>query len=119
MGNSLISLIPDPLDSDRQYERFCHYDLVGMEIKDLLDELHSIRSQLWFLKSDRFARRVGLFEQGRRIKWLRERVLKIETELRKRRYAIQETRSQPSKRRMKILRKGISPILYLKARLCG
>lgn len=88
-------LVPNPLDSDQQYNRFYHYDLAGMEIEDLLDELHSIRPRLWLLKSDRFARMVGLFEQGRRIEWLRERIYRIETELRKRRYATREARSQP------------------------
>lgn len=88
-------LIPNPLNSDKEYSRFHHYDLAGMEIEDLLDELYSIRPQLWLLKSDRFARMVGLFEQGRRIEWLRERISRIEAELRKRRYATREARSQP------------------------
>lgn len=91
-------LVPDPLYSDREYERFYHYDITNMETEDLLCELCSTRCQLWLLKSDRFARMLGLFEQSRRIGWLRERVSRVETELRKRRYAIRETRSQPKPR---------------------
>ena len=93
-------LIPNPLDSDQQYNRFYHYDLAGMETEDLLDELHSIRPRLWFLKSDHFARIAGLFEQGRRVRWLRERISQIETELRKR-YVTWEARSQPKPKLVK------------------
>ena len=89
------ALIPDPLYSDREYERFYHYDITNMETGDLLCELCSTRCQLWLLKSDRFARMLGLFEQSRRIAWLQERILRIEAELRKRRYATREIRSQP------------------------
>ena len=88
-------LIPNPLDTDQQHNRFYHHDLASMETEDLLNELHAIQSRLWFLKSDRFARMGGLFEQGRRVEWLRERISRIETELRKRRYTAQEARSQP------------------------
>lgn len=96
--------IPNPLDSDKEYLRYYHYDLADMEIEDLLCELCATRCQLWLLKSDRFARIVGLFEQGRRIEWLRERISRIEIELKKRRYATQETRSQPKSK----LAKGVT-----------
>ena len=86
--------IPNPLDSDREYLRYYHYDLVDMEIGDLLCELCAARCQLWLLKSDRFAHILGFFEQQRRIRWLKERISRIEAELRKRRYAVQGTRSQ-------------------------
>jgi hypothetical protein len=89
------TLIPNPLNSDREYNRYYHHDLAGIETGDLLCELCSTRCQLWLLKSDRFARVLGLFEQGRRVEWLRERILRIEVELRRRRYAIWEVRSQP------------------------
>ena len=87
--------VPDPLDSDRQFERFYHYDLAGMEIEDLLDELYAIRSRLWLLKSDRFRYLLGPFEQGRRIKWFRERISRIEAQVRKWRYTTRGVRSQP------------------------
>jgi len=89
------NLIPNPLDSDQEYHRYYHRDLDDMEIEDLLCELCSTRYRLWLLKADRSARVLGPFEQGRRIKWYRERISRIETELRKRRYATRETRSQP------------------------
>lgn len=88
-------LIPDPLNSDTECSRYYHHDLAGMETEDLLNELHAIQSRLWFLKSDRFARMVGLFEQGRRLEWLRDRISRIGTELKKRRYVTQQLRSQP------------------------
>lgn len=87
--------IPNPLDSDKEYSRYYHYDLAGIETEDLLCELYSTRCQLWLLKSNCFARMLGLFEQDRRIKWLRERIFRIDAELSKRRYATRETRSQP------------------------
>ena len=88
-------LIPNPLDSDKEYQRYHHRDLADMDIGDLLDELYSRRCQLWLLKSDRFSRMVSPFEQRRRTEWLRERISRIETELRKRRYVAREARSQP------------------------
>ena len=88
-------LIPDPLNSDREYSRYYHYDLASMETEDLLCELCSTRCQVWLLKSNRFVRVLGLFEQSRRLEWLRERISRIEAELRKRRYSTREIRSQP------------------------
>jgi hypothetical protein len=94
----MIRLVPDPLNSDKEYDRYYHHDLADMAVEDLLCELCSARCQLWLLKSDRFARVLGLFEQGRRIKWLRERVFKIESELSRRRYTTREANSQPKPR---------------------
>jgi len=93
-----MNLVPNPLSSDRAYLRYYHHDLADMEVEDLLVELCAIRCQLWLLKSDRFRYLIGPFEQGQRIKWYRERIFRIEAELRKRRYATQETRSQPKPR---------------------
>lgn len=87
--------IPNPLDSDKEFDHYYHYDLAGTETGDLLCELCSARCQLWLLKSDRFARVLGPFEQNRRISWLRERISRIEAELGKRRYATWNDRSQP------------------------
>jgi len=86
------SLIPDQFDTDKEFERYCYSDIGDMLTTDLLDELHGIRCQMWGLKSERTARRIGVFEQARRIKWLRGRVLKIEAELRKRRYGTWDAR---------------------------
>jgi hypothetical protein len=88
-------LIPDPLYSDREYERFYHYDITNMETGDLLCELCSTRCQLWLLKSGRFAHMIGFFEQSRRVEWLSGRISRIEVELSKRRYVTREARSQP------------------------
>ena len=62
-------LIPDPLISDRQYNRFYHLDLSDLEDTKLLDEYHYLRAHLWLLSS---------------YDWLRERVKALETELIKR-----------------------------------
>lgn len=98
--------VPNPLLSDQQYLRFYHYDLAGMEIEDLLSEVCSLRCRLWLLKSDRFRYLIGSYEQGRRIEWLRERVSRIEAELRKQRYATWEIRSQP-KSKPKLMSQGV------------
>ena len=87
--------VPDPFLSDREFSRYYHHDLADMETEDLLSELCSLRCRLWLLKSDRFRYLIGPFEQGRRIEWSRERISRIEAELRKQRYATRETRSQP------------------------
>lgn len=86
---------PDPLNSDTEFNRYYNNDLVYMEIEDLLCELCSARFQLWLLKTDRSSRILGPFEQGRRIKWYRERISRLEAELRERRYATQGIKSQP------------------------
>jgi len=91
----ITTLVPDPLNSDRHYYRFYHYDIASMPLNDLLDELYAINSQVWFVKSDRFAYRFGTFEQRRRLQWLRERRSRIQAELSKRRYAIPQDSRHP------------------------
>ena len=92
---SSILIPPNPLNSDREYNRYYHYDLAGVEIRDLLCELYASRYRLWLLRSERSALIFGIYEKSRRIKWYRERISRIEAELRKRRYATREARSQP------------------------
>ena len=78
---SFDALVPDPLSSDRQYARFNHLDLSGLEDIELTDELHYLRSLLWGLDSSH---------------WLRERVKALEAETSKRRYNTgYEFRGQP------------------------
>lgn len=79
------SMVPDPFDTDKQFERSHHLDIPGAQASDLLEEPYGIRSQMWFLKSEHTRQRLGWFEQGRRITWLRERVAAIEGELSRRR----------------------------------
>jgi hypothetical protein len=75
-------LIPDPLSSDRQYERFHHFDIEGLEDTELTDELYALRPLLWW----------GLPAEH----WLRERVKMLEAEAMKRKINIrQEFRAQP------------------------
>lgn len=94
-----VLAIPNPLDTDAELNRFYHYDLASREEQDLRCELCSARCQLWLLKSsDRLVRVLGLFERRRRVQWLEERISRIEGELRTRRYASWETRSQPKPR---------------------
>ena len=73
------AFVPDPLQSDRQYEQFYHFDIPHQEDGELTDELHYLRPRL-----------VGL-EAGH---WLRERVQMLEKELAKRRGA---ARYEPSR----------------------
>lgn len=93
MGRFLIP--PNPLNSDKEFNVFHHYDLADMEVEDLLCELYSARFQLWLLRLDRSAHILGLYEQKRRIKWYRERISRIEAELSRRRYTVREAKSQP------------------------
>ena len=97
MANVTI-FIPNPLDSDRQFDRFHHYDLADTDTRDLLCELVAGRCQVWVLGQERYGRILGHFEQKRRIAWLQERIGRIEDELSRRRYAgreTKETRIQP------------------------
>ena len=63
------ALVPDPLVSDRQYERFHNLDIADLDDTELTDELNHLRPLLWGLDSQH---------------WLRKRVEMILTELRKR-----------------------------------
>ena len=64
-------LVPDLLQSDRQYERFYHLDLPELEDLELTDELYALRPLLWGLPADY---------------WFRQRVTMLEKELQKRRW---------------------------------
>ena len=79
MGLARDVLIPDPLQSDRQYARFCHLDLPDLENSEVQDELWALRPLLWGLTADH---------------WLRGRILALEEELRRR----GATRYEPSRR---------------------
>jgi predicted nucleotidyltransferase len=63
-------LVPDPLQSDRQYARSYHLDLPELGDTELKNELYALRPLLWGLPSEH---------------WLRERVKAIESEISKRR----------------------------------
>jgi hypothetical protein len=62
--------IPNPLNSDRQFARFCHHDVAYLTDYELKDEINALRPHLWGLPNDN---------------WLRERVAQLEDELVKRR----------------------------------
>lgn len=62
-------LIPNPLDTDRQYERYHHLDTEGLEDTNLRDELNALCPLLRGLPADH---------------WLRERVTALEAEISKR-----------------------------------
>ena len=78
------ALVPDPLMSDKQYDRFYHLDLPYLEDGKLLDELWALQPHLW-----------GLDAQH----WLRERVEMLEKELSKRqrdtRYKFSKPKPEP------------------------
>ncbi len=78
------ALVPDPLESDRQNERFYHFDIPSLEDDELLDELWALRPHLWGLNSEH---------------WLRERVIMLEKELSKRQ---RDTRYKFSKPKSKL-----------------
>jgi hypothetical protein len=65
-----LVIVPDPLQSDNQYDRYYHFDLPEAELTDLQDELYCLRPLLWGLPKD---------------DWLRERVKMLERELSTRR----------------------------------
>ncbi len=70
---SCSTLVPDPLCSDRQYERFYHLDIVDLGESELREELWALQSMVWWLSP------------GQEKDWLRERVRMLERELAKRR----------------------------------
>lgn len=71
MPMNLTDLVPDPFVSDRQYARFYHLDISGLETWELWDELNHSRPLLWGLPAD---------------DWLRERVQMLQKEVSKRRW---------------------------------
>jgi len=64
-------LIPDPLDSDRQFERFHHFDIPNLDDTEIINELHALYPLLWW----------GLPNDC----WLHERVKALNMESYKRR----------------------------------
>jgi len=78
-------LVPDPLNSDRQYYQFYHLDLPDLDDTELTDELYTLRPLL---------RRLPLEH------WLRERVKMLEKELSKRqrntRYKFSKPKPKPA-----------------------
>jgi len=66
------ALIPNPLQSDSQYDRYYHYDIPYLKLDELHEELYALRPLLW-----------GLPETD----WIRQRVKELETEIAKRRYS--------------------------------
>jgi len=45
------ALVPNPLVTDKEYRRFYHVNLCGLEYEELTDELHYLRPLLWGLDS--------------------------------------------------------------------
>jgi hypothetical protein len=72
----ILVIVPNPLESDNQYDRYYHYDLPDAELSDLLDELAALRPLLWWKIDD-----TG---------WLRERVSQLQTEITRRKYSDHE-----------------------------
>jgi hypothetical protein len=68
-------LIPDPLNSDVEYDRFNHFDIPELDDTQVMDELNYIKALLWGLPVDH---------------WLRERVKALESELSRRRFTTKE-----------------------------
>ena len=66
---SLTRLVPDPFESDKEFRRFYHLDLEGLETEELVDELRYLQAHLWGSLRD---------------SWPRERVMALEGELRQR-----------------------------------
>lgn len=62
-------VIPDPLDTDHQYYRFHHLDLPNLDETELEDELNTLKPLLWGIPM---------------CHWLRDRVLHLKAELRRR-----------------------------------
>jgi hypothetical protein len=74
------ALIPDPLNTDTECDRFYHVDIPDLDDTDLRDEINYIRPLLW-----------GLPQTD----WLRGRVRELEAELTKRKYSDQPTKARP------------------------
>ena len=63
------NIIPDPLDSLEQYYRFHHLDIPELEDDELIDECNYLRTCLWRLPADH---------------WARQRVITLRNELKRR-----------------------------------
>lgn len=68
-------LIPDPLNTDTECDRFYHLDVPELDDSELTDEVNYIRALLWQVPAN---------------DWLRERVNVLENELSKRRWAAKD-----------------------------
>ena len=86
-------VVPNPLESDNQYERYYHYDLPGADLSDLQDELYALRPMLWWKIDD-----TG---------WLRERVRQLEAEITKRKYSDSQSPQAKPKAKPKRLAEGV------------
>jgi len=71
------TLIPDPLESSQNWQRFYCLDIVDLSDMELLDERNYLLPRLW---------------GEPQISWLRERAARLEDELKKRQG---NTRGQP------------------------
>jgi hypothetical protein len=65
--NERIDLVPDPIVSDKQFNRYYHHDLPEFKDEEIWDELNYLRARLWGLDSQH---------------WLRKRVKALETQMR-------------------------------------
>ena len=65
-------LIPDPLQSDKQYAKFHHLDIPDMKIEKLEAEFYYLQAHIYRLSNDAYI-------------WVRQRVTNLQAELRKRR----------------------------------
>ena len=90
--------VPNPYDSDKEYDRFYHYDLADMTTEGLLVELCGTRYSLWLLKSGRFGYILSPFEQGRRTQWLEDRISRIKAELGRQGYVRKPAKTEPRPR---------------------
>jgi len=76
-------LIPDPLSSNEQYQRFYCLDIPTLEDTKLIDELNYLRPKLWELPE---------------VHWARERVFLLKDELIHRENTKHTPREQPKTR---------------------
>lgn len=84
------TIVPNPLNTLTEFDRYYHYDLINAETGDLLDELYALRPLLWGLsKTD----------------WIRQRVTEIEAEITRRKYG--DSQSPRQKARPKRLAEGV------------
>lgn len=66
MNGNIDGLIPEPFNSDTEFNRFYHRDIPKLENSELRDEYYALRPLLWGLPIDN---------------WLRQRVAKLGKEI--------------------------------------
>ena len=88
----MTNLIPDPLNSDTEYDRFNHFDIPALDDTQLTDELNYIRALLWGIPAEH---------------WLRDRAKMLETEITRRKYGDSQPPQAKSKARPKRLAAGV------------